>query len=153
MSENRKETASILLKFPGKKDEKLSEKIELFSAELWKARQGLFRIRKGGKWLDLSNGKKRFFSLSQVAKLIAECLGADALEYESKPRLAHPSNVIVPFSAPDNACTTTRGWTMAPIYQGPDGRWRVWVYTDEPKEFFVSEVVESKPKRGRALYF
>ena len=155
MAEKRAESASILLKIPGKNDAKRSEKIELFPAELWKARPGLFRIRQGGKWVDSPAGKKRFFTMSQVAKLVADLLGesVNALQYESKPRLPHPSHVVVPFSAPDNACTTTTGWTMAPIYQGPDGRWRVWVWTEEPRNFLVSEVVDSRPKRRRVLYY
>ena len=150
MAEKRPKSATILLQIPSKKGKQVAEKIDLFASELWKAKPGLFRMRKNGKWLDLPCGRKRFYSLTQIARVIAELLGETepALEYEGKPRLPHPSRVSVPHTSPDNICTHTGGWTMAPTHQGPNGRWYVWVrrFDETPKEFLVSELVWAKPK-------
>ena len=49
MAEKRPKSATILLQIPSKKGKQVAEKVDLFASELWKAKPGLFRMRKNAR--------------------------------------------------------------------------------------------------------
>ena len=71
MSEKRKPIYTLLLRYEGKKT---SAKVEVFPAKLWTdvytkrdhTGRDHFRLRINGKWFDSPEGKKQYFTKTQV---------------------------------------------------------------------------------------
>lgn len=134
MAEQRKKSASLLLRTEGK-----STSLELFPSDQWPDEaggEGLHRVRVDDQW-HCPTGKYSFLTLSAIGELVASLLAGGGVP----PDAAAP---YLPYKADVKAHTpdaVLRGNVKVAPYQKRDGRWycQVWVMGG-PREFLCDDV-------------
>lgn len=115
-------------------------KIRLYPAGLFGGPPDLFRLKIGREWV-MSDGKYTFFTAPAALEFAARSAGL-APAAPGRPALRRNDSVRVTVLDGNEEPVVEKCFTASPPFQGPDGRWRVFVLTVQHgvTEFLCDEV-------------
>ena len=102
-------------------------KIRLYPADQFDGPPDLFRLKIGREWV-MSEGKYTFFTPAAALELAARSAGL-APTAPARPAIRRNDRVRVTVYDSDGESIVEKCFVSTPPFQGPDGRWRVFVLT------------------------
>lgn len=102
-------------------------KIRLYDAEHFGGPAGMYRLKVGREWLKPGE-KYVFFSSASALDIAARCVGFEPAA-APPPALRYRDRVRVTVKDSEGNGIREQAFAASPPYQGPDGRWRVFVLT------------------------
>ncbi|MGE4552779.1 MAG: hypothetical protein AB7D57_06680 [Desulfovibrionaceae bacterium] len=149
--EQRRKCASVLLRFSSKGK---GDRVELFPAEQWaEGPEGLFRLRRGGRWVGGPDGGPGYVTLEALGRMLAGDLaaGLGVEPGEPRPDLRRGDVVRVPNGAVWDGVVMHDVMTLGddPL-QLADGRWyvNIYFYGKRRREWVPARGVKLKTRRS-----
>lgn len=118
-------------------------KIRLYPADQFGGQPDLFRLKIGREWV-MAEGRYTFFTPAAALEFAARSAGL-APAAPARPALRRNDRVRVTVRDGDGEPVVEKCFTATPPFQGPDGRWRVFVLTVQHgvTEFLCADVTSA----------
>lgn len=139
MSDNRKITASCLLKVNGS-----ALRVQLSPATIYGGQEGHYRVRVNRIWRNGHDGNPLFVDRASLGVLLADLMCAAPMQSTARPNLPSDARVTVTIWQDDEPRHLS-GWTYSTPIRADDGIWYVVVSAGGRRFFARCEDVRLLP--------